>query len=216
MASLSRVLRNVTARDALLKNGELFAAAGSEVIKMLKVRMIDPVGDEEIEIDTGEVDKCDAAPSSTPGNSFNTNETFCRRGISGSSKSFDVEDRIEDDDDDLPEQDQSQLMDEALAEMIQRAVKRGLPAESLNDVEILVQDFRDVFRLELGRDPPANVEPLKIELIDEDLDERKLTRARRFPPLEQDFLNKHLADWGRLPLRCACGCANCPGSEEER
>jgi hypothetical protein len=174
--------------------------------------MIDPVGDEEIEIDTGEVDKCDAAPSSTPGNSFNTNETFCRRGISGSSKSFDVEDRIEDDDDDLPEQgmisfvqqDQSQLMDEALAEMIQRAVKRGLPAESLNDVEILVQDFRDVFRLELGRDPPANVEPLKIELIDEDLDERKLPRARRFPPLQQDFLNKHLELLQRIGVVSPC------------
>ena len=191
---------------------------------MLKVRVIDPVGDEEIEFDTGEDDRCDTVTSPTPGISFHTNDTFRRRGISGSSKAFDVEERIEDDDDDLPEQgmisfvqqDQSQLMDEALAEMIQRAVKRGLPAESLNDVEILVQDFRDVFRLELGRDPPANVEPLKIELIDEDLDERKLTRARRFPPLEQDFLNKHLADWGRLPLRCACGCANCPGSEEER
>ena len=95
-------------------------------------------------------------------------------------------------------------MDEALEEMIKRAVKRGLPTEALNEVENLVQDFRDVFRLELGRDPPANVEPLKIELIDEDLNERKLPRARRFPPLQQDFLNKHLELLQRIGVVSPC------------
>ena len=73
--------------------------------------------------------------------------------------------------------------------MINRAVKRGLPQEEVGNVDRLIQEFRDVFRLELGRDPPANVEALRIELIDHNLEERRLPRARRFAPLQQDFLN---------------------------
>ena len=95
-------------------------------------------------------------------------------------------------------------MDAALADMIDRAVKRGLPDAAANEIENLVQDFRDVFRLELGRDPPANVEPLKIELIDEDLAELKLPRARRFAPLQQDFLNKHLELLPRIGVVSPC------------
>ena len=60
-------------------------------------------------------------------------------------------------------------------------------------VEDLVFEFRDVFRLELERDPPANVPQLRIELIDEELAEAKLPRARRFAPLQQTFLDKHIA-----------------------
>ena len=47
------------------------------------------------------------------------------------------------------QQNQSKLMDEALAEIIDRAVKRGLPDAAANEIENLIQDFRDVFRLEL-------------------------------------------------------------------
>ena len=58
--------------------------------------------------------------------------------------------------------------------------------------EQLIKDFRDVFLIELGCDPPADVEHLRIELIDEGSKERRLPRARRFAPLQQAFLNKHL------------------------
>ena len=40
-------------------------------------------------------------------------------------------------------------MDEALADMIERAIKRGLPDGAVGELETLIQDFRDVFRLEL-------------------------------------------------------------------
>ena len=118
---------------------------------------------------------------------------------------------MEDDAEDLPEQgmtnlidDVSHLMNEALNEMIERARKRGLPADSVGDVEALVTELRDVFRLELGRDPPANVEPLRIELIDEGLEERRLPRARRFASLQQDFLNKHLDLLQRIGVVSPC------------
>ena len=125
---------------------------------MLKVKMIDSIEDEEIEKDADdeEIDTSTATPNPTLDNQNN----FRRRGISGSSKFFDVEERMEDDADDLPEQgminliqeDLSQMMNAALAEMIARAIKRGLPADAVGDFEALIKDFRDVFRLELGLD----------------------------------------------------------------
>ena len=59
--------------------------------------------------------------------------------------------------------DQSARIDATIKEMIHRAVKRGLDGEATKEVEILVNDYRDVFRLELGRDTPADVAPLKIK-----------------------------------------------------
>ena len=93
---------------------------------------------------------------------------------------------MENDPEDLPEQgmtqliqaDLSQIMDEALKEMIERAIQRGLPEDEVGNVEQLIKEFRDVFGIALGRDPPADVEALRIELIDEGLEERRLPRAR--------------------------------------
>ena len=140
--------------------------------------------------------------------------------MSGSSKLFEDEEAIEDDqDDDFPEQgmitfvqnDQSTMMDAASKEMIQRAIKRSLDGEAAKEVEELVNDYRDVFRLELGRDPPADVATLKIELIDEDLAERKLPRARRFAPLQQNFLDIGIVTKNRsgYRLRCAFSSSYC-------
>jgi transposase InsO family protein len=198
MASRSRELNDVTAEDPLTKNGDLFARAGSEVLKMIKIRVSDSSDTDEIENDTDEAVIDTSTTTDTPYREKQSDVR--RRGISGSSKIFDVEERMEDDTDDLPEQgmtqfiqtDLSQIMNEELAEMIERAIRRGLPADAVSNFTQLITDFRDVFRIELGRDPPADVEPLRIELIDEGLEERRLPRARRFAPLQQDFLNKHL------------------------
>jgi hypothetical protein len=198
MASRSRELNDVTAEDPLAKNGELFSKAGSEVIKMMKIRVIDTSDTEESECDSDVegTNTSTATNNSTPENQID----FRRRGVNGSSKIFDVEEHMENDPENLPEQgmtqliqaDLSQIMDDELKEMINRAIQRGLPADEVGNVEHLITKFRDVFRIELGRDPPANVEALRIELIDNDLEERRLPRARRFAPLQQDFLNKHL------------------------
>ena len=48
MASRSREISDVTAHDPLTKNSDLFSTAGSEVLKMLKVRLIDTIEAEEI------------------------------------------------------------------------------------------------------------------------------------------------------------------------
>ena len=198
MAARSRVIENVTAADPLAKNGELFAQAGSEVLKKLKIRMIENNEIEESASDSEVEDQEDSTTSDT----FEKEQQldFQKRGVSGSSDLFNVEEKMEQDPEDLPEQglttliqaDVSSIMTHAIKDMINRAVKRGLPSEEVGNIKDLIQEFRDVFRLELGRDPPANVEPLQIELIDHNLEERRLPRARRFAPLQQDFLNKHL------------------------
>ena len=186
MASRSREISDVTAQDPLTKNGDLFPKAGSEVLKMLKVRVIDSSDTEEIienDTDDAEIDTSTATLNPT----LDKQNNFRRRGISGSSKIFDVEEHMNQ----LIQADLSQIMNEALAEMIERAIKRGLPADTVGNFEALIKDFRDVFRIELGRDPPADVESLRIELIDEGLEERRLPRGHRFAPFQQAFLNKH-------------------------
>ena len=94
MASRSRVIGSVTARDPLLRNGELVAAAGSEVIKMLKVKMIDTDGEEEMDNDDEDNDIFDATATSSSSNFIDMQNNFRRRGLSGSSKSFEVEEKL--------------------------------------------------------------------------------------------------------------------------
>ena len=56
----------------------------------------------------------------------------------------------------------------------------------------LIAQYNDVFRLELGMDPPARVQPLDIELIDESLPERRGGRPRSFAPLQRQFVEAHI------------------------
>ena len=198
MAAPEHLCRKQFAFGWFNKNGDLFSRAGSEVLKMMKIKLIDTSDTEESASDS-DVEETSAATTS---DKITTEKQidFRKRGVSGSSRLFNVEEHMEQDPEDLPEQgltqliqaDVSRIMNDALKEMINRALKRGLPQEEVGNVERLIQEFRDVFRLELGRDPPANVEALRIELIDNKLKERRLPRARRFAPLQQDFLNKHL------------------------
>ena len=44
--------------------------------------------------------------------------------------------------------------------------------------------------MELGRDPPAKVEPREVQLIE--ADDLKMRRARRFAPLQMQFLDEHV------------------------
>ena len=72
--------------------------------------------------------------------------------------------------------------------MIYQAMASGLPMMYHDSLHALI----DVFRLELGLDPPAKVTPLEIELIDESLPERRTGRPRSFAPLQRQFLEEHI------------------------
>ena len=56
----------------------------------------------------------------------------------------------------------------ALADMLRRAEANGASQATMVALTEIVFKYQDVFHLELGKDPPANVEPLRIELIEDD------------------------------------------------
>ena len=56
----------------------------------------------------------------------------------------------------------------------------------------LLEVYNDVFRLELGMNLQARVDPLKIELTGKRLSERRGGRPRTFSPLQRQFLDNYL------------------------
>ena len=161
MAQAAENLRGaVIARDPLDTNGQLIAAAGKPVQKLMRLTL---VGEEE------------------------------------SIEEKDVTEESEEDD--LPEeglleedlrQDTSADMEREIELMLYQAMTNGLPMMYHDALHELINNFSDVFRLELGLDPPAKVTPLNIELIDESLPERRGGRPRSFAPLQRQFLDEHI------------------------
>ena len=84
----------------------------------------------------------------------------------------------------------------------------GLPQIYHDSLQALINEFSDVFPLELGLEPPTNVRPSEIELIDENLPERRGGRPRSFAPLKSQFLDEHI----RLSLRIGI-IEKCNGNE---
>ena len=152
----------VIARDPLDVNGTLLAAAGPPVQKLMRLTLVAEDGEESME------DEC-------------ANE--------------------ESEDEDLSEEDlleehlcrdTSEEMTRELELMLWRAMNNGLPMVFQERAHALIEDYHDVFRLELGMDPPAKVTPLRIELIDKSIPERRWGRLRTFAPLQRQFLDEHM------------------------
>ncbi|KAG6572754.1 uncharacterized protein IUM83_18670 [Phytophthora cinnamomi] len=76
-----------------------------------------------------------------------------------------------------------------LEAMVTAAGDNGFPPDYLPVLLDLVMEFEDVFRIELGNDPPANVEPLRITIRDGAQPYR--TRPRRYAPAQSDILQAH-------------------------
>ena len=101
----------------------------------------------------------------------------------------------ETDDEDLPEQgaadandpNSAEAMERAMAEMLLGAETSGASKFVMNELKQIVMSYSDVFRNELGRDSPANVPPMVIDIIDEEKVEKRV-RVRRFTPLQMQFL----------------------------
>ena len=142
----------------------------------------------------------DTLLSASPGIQKATRIQMCQSKMS----SFATEDQLSEansDSDDIPEEgvrasvhDPDQptgAMEGALADMLRRAESNGASTETMRRLTAIVSQYKDVFRLELGNDPPARVEPMVIEMIEDDA----LTcspRARRFAPLQMDFIADHV------------------------
>ena len=83
-------------------------------------------------------------------------------------------------------------IEKALQAMLQRARKNGASRYLMKRLQMQVNKFKDIFRVELGRDPPARVPPMVIELIDETTVDAHRVPARTFAPLQQQFLQEHM------------------------
>ena len=80
----------------------------------------------------------------------------------------------------------------AVEDMFARAAAAGATPDIIAQMHQTIDAFADVWRSQLGADPPARVQPMKIRLVDEaELPRRPA--ARRFSPLQQDFLHDHVA-----------------------
>ena len=89
-------------------------------------------------------------------------------------------------------------LQEAIQDMVQRASK-NCEKELKNSLMELVHEFKDIFRTSLGKDPPVDVEPMKIEF--EGNPRPIKVRQRSYSPEQLKFLkNKvnELADAGYI------------------
>lgn len=53
----------------------------------------------------------------------------------------------------------------AVENLVTQAVDNGFDASYAEALRALVQEYPDMFRLHIGKDPPADVEPLEVQMI---------------------------------------------------
>ena len=76
----------------------------------------------------------------------------------------------------------------ALSDEISR-VSLHASAQYVASLEPLLFEFIDIFRLQLGPDPPVKIDPAVIELLPNATP--VLCKPRNLPPLHVDFLSDH-------------------------
>ena len=83
-------------------------------------------------------------------------------------------------------EDPPELLEQALFDLITRAKSNGLPDMYVGRVRELLMEYKDCFRLRLGRDGPAKFPPHRAKL--KPGADPYATRARRYPPNQATFL----------------------------
>ena len=80
-------------------------------------------------------------------------------------------------------------LQEALEEMVIEAKRKGLSKRGEKRLRKLLNDFRDIWRVDLTEmDEPAKVEPMKIQL--EEGTKPFRCKARRYPPLHREYMQQ--------------------------
>ncbi|KAF0707227.1 hypothetical protein AaE_013712 [Aphanomyces astaci] len=72
------------------------------------------------------------------------------------------------------------------------AASQGMDEESVRRLQDVLVEFKDVFRLKFGRDPPVKVEPLKVQLKPGSVPVK--SGLRRYPPTHVAYLEKHVRE----------------------
>ena len=155
-------------------------------------------------------DELETVPDARPTVVLNDLKTFKQKRMMSTLDAADIEsiDSVEGVVAD-PLHDQRSAIREEVDKMLEQAKINGADKETMEGLTAVVMENYDVWRVELGADPPADVPPLRIQL----LDESKLPRthcARRFSPLQQTFLHDHVEMLIRAGVTTASNsdCAN--------
>eukprot|EP00644_Phytophthora_capsici_P012504 jgi/Phyca11/122030/e_gw1.46.463.1 len=79
-----------------------------------------------------------------------------------------------------------------LQQLVDEAVEAGFDVDHADQLRRIVVDYADVFRLRLGRDEPADVEPLEVRL--EPGAEPYRSGVRRYPEAQWQFLRDYVRE----------------------
>ena len=83
-------------------------------------------------------------------------------------------------------QDSNDSINSTFSKMLGEAKKNGLSKERISRLTGMLEDYRDVFRIKLGPDPPAKVEPLRITLVENAHPYR--SPQRRYASQQREFI----------------------------
>jgi hypothetical protein len=83
-------------------------------------------------------------------------------------------------------------IENSFSTMISNAVSSRLPLEHVPQMEELLEDYKDIWRLQLGPHPPVKVDPMMIRLKENSVP--VMCKARRYPPNHRDYMKKHVAE----------------------
>jgi hypothetical protein len=85
---------------------------------------------------------------------------------------------------------------DAIEGLITSAEKTGMSRDGIQSLRQLVTEGKDVFRIKLGADPPANVKPLVIKLRDGT--EPVRMSARKYAPPQLKFMHDKIRELEEL------------------
>ena len=85
---------------------------------------------------------------------------------------------------------QQSEVQEILSGKVVDARSQGLNPAGVTKLEALLAKFVDVFRTDVGADPPIKVEPLKVHLKPGSVPVK--SSMRRYPPEHVEFLKRHV------------------------
>jgi hypothetical protein len=105
------------------------------------------------------------------------------------------DDSIAFEDDDRTQKEDKQVLMDAIEDMLVKVLKNGFPEDLLGELRRIVFLY-DVWRVALGRDPPARVPPLKIRLREGARPYR--CKPRNYPPHLKAFMKEFNDELVRL------------------
>ncbi|KAE8980295.1 hypothetical protein PR002_g24168 [Phytophthora rubi] len=88
--------------------------------------------------------------------------------------------------------DPEELISRILRERVSEAAAAGLDTDQVTRLEGLFLEYRDVFRVSFGTDPPVRVEPLRVRVREGAAPVR--INARRYPPVYMQYLDEHVQE----------------------